>query len=125
MNDGIELIREARADVVARALRFGLVDHADGALEARVGERIARIGGAKNEALEASIVKEALVAARERRRDAPPFRGLVPFARRGYRARVRREAHEEHFLAVTLARQLTEVQLAPVAHLRGARVAQV
>src|SRR5258705_4172189 len=63
VNDRVELVGEPRAEVMARALRLGLVDDANRALESRPGERLPCIRRAKHKALESCVVKQAFVAA--------------------------------------------------------------
>src|SRR5215510_8817438 len=60
VDDRVELLRQPRAEVMARALGLGLVHDADRPLEARRGEGVVCLGGADGEALEPGVVEEAL-----------------------------------------------------------------
>ena len=70
-------------------------------------------------------MKESFVAPGERRTHVFTMRGTIPLRCRGHGAGVRREAHEHGVRAVLLADKLTDIQLAPLAHLGGPGIAEM
>src|SRR5688500_7692626 len=90
---GVELLGEARVEVMAQPLGLRAVDDADGALQPRPCQEVARrslLAEVEHEALDTGLVEQSLVAAFERRAHAPAPPRLVPVARRGDGAAVRR-----------------------------------
>jgi len=74
---------------------------------------------------DAGIVKQPFVAAGQRRTDALALRGLIPVRGRRDRAGMGGEPDEKGAGAVRLSCQLSEVDLALLAHLRRPRIAEV
>src|SRR5439155_5585954 len=124
VEDGVELARQAGVEVMAGPLGLRAVDHADGALQTCAVPLPAAAQG-EEEARQARGVEHRLPAAGQRGTHALALRGPVPLRGRGHRAGVRREADEHGRSAVALADELAHVQLAPLAPLRGPRVAEV
>ena len=85
VDDRVELVDESCSEVVAVALGLGAVDHADGALEARVAQRGAGGRGRSREpeAFDADVVEQLLVAPVERRSDPLALWCLAPVRRGG------------------------------------------
>ena len=126
VDHGVELRGQPRAKIVARALGVGTVDHADGALESWPGERGRdRLPHRKQKRWDAQPVKMRLPRSLERRPHALALDRGTPFARRGDRARIGREADEPNGVAVTLAGQLPHVQLAYLSQFGRPRVADM
>src|SRR5450631_1450433 len=110
----IELLWQVDAEIVARKLGLGPVDHADGALEALLAEafRTAEIAAgaqAKHEAPMPRRVTEPLVASRQRRPDGLDLHRAVPFRSRGDGAAMCTEADQIGRVAELLAAELTDI----------------
>src|SRR5581483_5029622 len=103
------------------------VDHADGAFEQRPGERVAyRLSAQRqDEVTESRFVEERFDTIRQRAANDLALRRLVPIGRCGNFAGVRGEAKQKGSIGVTLAHELTQVELAGAPHLRRARVAKM
>src|SRR4051794_31632654 len=91
MHVEIELAGQARTEIVAPALGFGAIDHADGALQPFVGQRRSGIAFAdiEPEAPVRTAMQQCLVAARHPGSHTLALARLVPVGCRGYRAAVR------------------------------------
>ena len=106
VQDVVELLRQPRVEIVARAFALRQVEHADGALEPRTRQRGRQLGsvrsGSRNRGMP-RVVKQPLVAPGQRRSDVLAMRRTVPFGRGGHRAAVRGEP-DEHGVARRSAR---------------------
>jgi hypothetical protein len=111
VDEQVELPAGDRVDVVAPALGLGAVDDADHPLEA-LGVEHAAGAEVEDAAVDPGVVQEPLDGALEARPDVPPLGRRVPVARGGDRAGVRDEADDAHVVAVALAGELAEVELA-------------
>src|SRR5207244_2829535 len=120
--------RQTRLEIVAHPLGLRQVDDADGPLQARLAQtarRLAEVPQAQEELRGAGAVEQRLVAVPQRRTDALPLRGAAPLGRGGDRPGERAEADQQGLPRVPLARELPDVDLARLAHLRRPRIAYV
>src|SRR5581483_11753012 len=127
MDNRIKLLRQSSLEVVTDPLCLRPVDHADGAFEQRPGERVAyRLSAQRqDEVTESRFVEERFDTIRQRAANDLALRRLVPIGRCGNFAGVRGEAKQKGSIGVTLAHELTQVELAGAPHLRRARVAKM
>src|SRR5579864_7680868 len=124
----VELVRQHRFEVVTLELRFGSVDHADGALEPRLPEISQGRGQrthSKHEVWDPAIVRESLVAVGERGAYRLHLHRLVPV--RGGRdgALVRAKADRIAGATEPAPAQVTDVVLVPGRHLGRRRIPHV
>src|SRR5205085_1953341 len=100
----VELRRQMRPEVVTYALGLGAIDYADGALEARLTERLPQrpLAQEQQETFESHLVKHPLVAAGDRWANALAPGRLVPVRCSRDRAGVGREPDEKRGLAMLL-----------------------
>ena len=97
MDDGVELLGDARVEVVALGLRRGPIHHADGALETGLSQRAERLAGIaqrEEESRQRHFVEKRFHAARQRGDDAHSLGRTVPLVRCGDRSVIRGEADE-------------------------------
>src|SRR5437870_4944523 len=121
MDHGVELIGEARLEVMREPLRLGPVDHPDRTLEpSSVQPR-----GHEQQTGDARCMEELLPAALEGTADVLAFGGAPPVRCGGDGAGVRREADEERVAAVPFADELSDVELSRLSELSRARVTDV
>ncbi len=127
MEDGIELFGQPRVEVVTRALRLGQINHADRSLEARLAKRagLAQVPQHEEKCGSAGLVKQLFVATWECRANAFALGGSAPVGGRGDRTVIGAEANQPSFSRMPLAGELTNIELARLAHLSGACVTDV
>src|SRR5207237_8121728 len=124
----VELIGESRMEVMARALGLGTINDSDRAFEPRLAQSFGKravTAKIEHEARHVDLVKQRLVAAGKARPNALSLRGRVPIRRRGDRAMVRRKADQKRLPAVAFPDQLTDIELARLADLGRASIAQM
>src|SRR6266446_1826084 len=124
----VELPGEQRPEVVAPSFAGGQIQHADGALEARLPQparRLPEVSQVELEARDSQPVEERLVASGKRAPHAFPLRRPAPLGGRGDLAGVGRESDQEGVAPVPFPHELSHVQLASLAHVGGTRVAEV
>src|SRR6202022_627892 len=128
MEHGVELVRQTRPEVVALALGVRTVNTADPPLEPAGAQvlchRVALIPD-EQEANALRGMEERLVAAGERRPHAFALGWLAPIGGCRDGAVVRGKPDQHGIVAVLLARELADVQLAALAHFGRARVAEM
>ena len=127
MNDGVELPRQRREEVMAHSLRARQIDHADRALQPLLLER-GRLGipaQRQQKVRDPEFMKEQLVTSAHRFVDLLPLRRRIPLRCGRDRSGVRRESDQSRVVAVRFANQLSDVQLTAASHLRRARIAEV
>src|SRR5262249_15004927 len=127
VNHRIELIHKPRAEIVAEALRLRPVNDANRPFQTFFGERRANLRPIEHQqhAVAVQIMKEPLVAPRERWPNLPLLGGIAPVAGGGDRSGVCRETDRKRLIAMTLPHELTEIQFAASAHFGCARVAEM
>src|SRR4051812_26062388 len=128
VQDGIELHRQRRVEVVAHALRLRRIDDADRALETFASQRVdgtAATAQRQPEAFETCVMEQLLVTVIECRPNLLALCGTVPVGGGGYGSGVRRKPDEAHIVGMTLAHQLSNVDLTFAIDLGGARVAKM
>src|SRR3989442_8493200 len=128
MQHEIELFRQARAEIVAHALRAGTIDDADGPLEPRRRQRARHlqiVTKRKQETGTPGVVEQAFVTPRKRRPYGLALGWIAPVGCRRHRTRVRRLTDQHGAHPATLAHELSDVQLAALPHFRRARVTQM
>src|SRR5258707_6687368 len=113
MQESVELLRQARAEIVAGSFRVGSIDHADRALESRRRQHLVDTLRAQLQLKlpDANVVKEPFVAAGQRWSNALALRGFIPVRRRGDGAAVRGEANQVRAGSMRLSYELAEVEL--------------
>src|SRR5436853_7091492 len=71
------------------------------------------------------FVEERFNTSSQPRPHQPTLNDLIPVAGRAHRATIRRETNETRIVAVSLAHELSDIDLPSATHLRRARIAQV
>ena len=112
---------------MARTLGLRQVDDADRAFEALADQRVPHgiLIEREQEIPDTGLMKQPLVTALERGTDAFALARAVPVGRGCDRAHVRRKAEGQSVMPVSLAHELSDVQLSEPPHVRRACVAQV
>src|SRR5207249_4477877 len=104
------------------------VDDADRALQSFFAKQrrcVISVAQVQPETRDADAVKELLIAAAHAGADALALGRFAPIRRGGDRAGVSAEADRERIALKALAHKLADIQLAALAHLRRARVAEM
>src|SRR5205085_7822164 len=112
MDHGVELLRQARVEIVALPLRLRQVDDADGALKTRPAQSARNsftLAQGEQKLRQLYFVKQGFITARKCRAHALALRRLIPIRSCRDRARVGREPDEHGFAPVTLAHELPDV----------------
>ena len=128
MENCVELARQIGAEIVTDALGLRPIDDTDCALEPRPRQKVSAaraIGQIKKESRNIGLMKPELIAFGKRRSHPLHLAGIVPVGSRSHRPAISRESNQHSIGSVFLANQLADVELAPRAHFRCPRVAQV
>ena len=105
MDDGVELLRQARFEVVAQALGFRQVNDSDRAFQSLAGECLlqpAICAGEQHKFPHIRFVKKTLPATQQRRTHAFAFGRAAPIAGRSHSPGISREADKKRFVAIPL-----------------------
>src|SRR6476469_8894044 len=114
MQNEIELLRQARVEVVACALRLGQIEDTDRPLEPgcrQCGGDVDIVAQRQQETRNRHVMEQPFVAAGERRTYLLAMHRTVPGGCRGDGAAVGREAHENRRRAVYVPDELADVEL--------------
>lgn len=129
VHDGVELLRQSDVKVVAQPLRFWLVDDPDGTLEpgfSQIASQFAQVSQEKQKPWCAAQVEEFFIASGQSRPDLLSLRRPTPIRSPSDRAPVRAEADEDRIAGMALTGGAgRDIELASIAHLRGAGIAHV
>src|SRR6516162_9721337 len=128
MQNDIELLRELRVEIVARALRSRQIDDANGTLQERLLQgrcSLFPLTETKEKIRSTHLVEERLVTPGQRGPDILTFSRTIPTGRRRHGARVRSKPNEGRFSAVSLAYQLAQIQFPSLSHFCRAGVPEM
>src|ERR1017187_9111346 len=127
MDHRIKLLAETSVEVVASALGLGSIDHADRPLQTWDSQGIVHRGlrRVQPEALRSTPVEERLVTVGRGSSNPLALGRTAPVGGRGDRAVEGGEPHQHALVAVALAGELPDVELASGAHLGGPCVAHM
>src|SRR5438105_14108419 len=112
MNHRVELLRWARFEVMAHALGFRQIDHADGALQTLARERLLHLAVGTREQYkfpQIRLMKNLLPASQQRGTHAFALGGPAPIAGCSHGAGIGRESDQERFITIAFTHQLSEI----------------
>src|SRR5207249_9180887 len=97
VNDDVKLVGKMRLKIMAQSLRLRPVNHANGAFESRLAQRIDPVGSTQidHKSRQTNFMKEFFVTATKRRSHVLSFRARAPVGCRGHRAAIRAESEEK------------------------------
>src|SRR5437868_4903168 len=115
---GVELLRQDRGRIMAPALGVGTIDDADEALQPGLRQppaqvRMASLAKVEQEALDAAVMGQALIAVGPGDVDPRHLHRPAPVGRCGDGAVMRAEPDQARRLAMMLAAELADVEFAP------------